>query len=98
MTMFHHSILVLAVIIAAFAAGKKYSLTAELAMFASALAGLAAHMVVPKGVDPRSPLILAETVRHIVEGTFTYFDVCLIFLTATFFMTLYKKRPEAWLS
>jgi len=89
--MFHHSIIVLAVIIAAFAAGKKYSLTTELAMFASALAGLAAHMVLPKGVDPRSPLMLAETVRHIVEGTFTYFDVCLIFLTATFFMTLYKE-------
>ncbi|MFA7362454.1 C4-dicarboxylate ABC transporter [Aminivibrio sp.] len=91
MTMFHHSIIVLAVIIAAFAAGKKYLLTTELAMFVSALAGLAAHMVLPKGVDPRSPLMLAETIRHIVEGTFTYFDVCLIFLTATFFMALYKE-------
>jgi TRAP-type C4-dicarboxylate transport system permease large subunit len=30
-------------------------------------------------------------IRHLVEGTFTYFDVCLIFLTATFFMTLVKE-------
>lgn len=30
-------------------------------------------------------------VRHIVEGMFTYFDVCLIFITATFFMTLVKR-------
>ncbi len=51
-------------------------------------------MVLPKGVDPRSPLMLAETIRHIVEGTFTYFDVCLIFLTATFFMALYKEAGE----
>ncbi|NCB16746.1 C4-dicarboxylate ABC transporter [Aminivibrio sp.] len=91
MTMFHHSLLVLMVIVLAFSAGKKFSLTTELSMLAGALAGLAAHMILPKGADPRSPLLLAEAVRHLVEGTFTYFDVCLIFLTATFFMALYKE-------
>lgn len=30
-------------------------------------------------------------IRHVVEGSFTYFDVCLTFLTATFFMMLYKE-------
>jgi TRAP-type C4-dicarboxylate transport system permease large subunit len=29
--------------------------------------------------------------RHLVEGMFTYFDVCLIFISATFFMTLVKE-------
>ncbi len=85
MTMFHHSLLVLLVIVVAFAAGKKFSLTTELSMLAGAFSGLAAHMVLPKGADPRSPLLFSEAVRHIVEGTFTYFDVCLIFLYSHIF-------------
>ena len=91
MTMFHHSILVLIIIVATFAAAKKYSLTTELSMLLAALVGLAAHAVLPKGVDPRSALPFAEAIRHLVEGAFTYFDVCLIFMTATFFMSLYKE-------
>ena len=91
MTMFHHSLLVLAAVVLAFIIGKKFKLSTELSMFASALAGMAAHALLPQGVDPRSPLPFFEMVRHVVEGSFTYFDVCLIFLTATFFMTLYKE-------
>lgn len=91
MTMFTHSSLVLAAVVIAFAISKKYRLSTELSMFVSALIGLAIHVLLPKGVDPRSPLPFAEMVRHIVEGSFTYFDVCLTFLTATFFMMLYKE-------
>ena len=91
MTMFNHSLLVLAAVVLAFIIGKKFKLSTELSMFASALAGMAAHALLPQGVDPRSPLPFFEMVRHVVEGSFTYFDVCLIFLTATFFMTLYKE-------
>jgi len=91
MTMFHHSILVLLAIVAAFAVGKKLSLNTEISMLLSALAGLVAHVLLPKGVDPRSALPFTEAIRHLVEGSFTYFDVCLIFMTATFFMSLYKE-------
>lgn len=91
MTMYHHSLLVLAVIVLAFAAGKKFRLTTELAMFAATLAALIAHVLLPMGVEDRSTLSFAEIVRHVVEGASTYLDVCLIFLTATFFMTLYKE-------
>lgn len=91
MTMFLHSGLILLTLVVAFALAKKFRLSTELAMFISALAGLAIHVVLPKGVDPRSPLPLVEMVRHLVEGACTYYDVCLIFMTATFFMTLYKE-------
>lgn len=90
MTMFVHSSLVLAGVVIAFAISKKYRVSTELSMFIAALIGLAVHVVTPKGVDPRSPLPFVEMVRHVVEGSFTYFDVCLTFLTATFFMMLYK--------
>ncbi len=90
MTMFLHSSLVLAAVVVAFAISKKYRMSTELSMFISALIGLAAHVLLPKGVDPRSALPFTEMVRHVVEGSFTYFDVCLTFLTATFFMMLYK--------
>lgn len=91
MTMFVHSSLVLAAVVVAFAIGKKMKMSTELSMFLSALVGMAVHVLVPQGVDPRSPLPFVEMVRHVVEGSFTYFDVCLTFLTATFFMMLYKE-------
>ncbi len=91
MTIFHHSLLVLGVIVAVFALSKYLKFTTELSMFAATLAALAAHAVLPKGVDPRSALPFSEMIRHLVEGSFTYFDVCLIFLTATYFMALYKE-------
>ncbi len=91
MTMYSHSLVILLVIAAVFAAAKKFRLTTELAMLASALSALAMHLILPKGVDARSPLPFIEMVRHIVEGASTYYDVCLIFLTATFFMTLFKE-------
>ncbi|MCI7402518.1 C4-dicarboxylate ABC transporter [Pyramidobacter sp.] len=91
MTMFVHSSLVLIAVVVAFAIGKKMKISTELSMFLSALIGLAVHVLAPQGVDPRSPLPFVEMIRHVVEGSFTYFDVCLTFLTATFFMMLYKE-------
>ena len=76
--MFIHSGFVLAVIVAAFGAAKFLRLNTELSMLAAAVAGAVAHFH-------------GFPVRHLVEGAFTYFDVCLIFLTATFFMNLLKE-------
>lgn len=91
MTMFHHSSLILLVIVVVFAAAKKLRLSTELSMLAATALAVAAHVVLPKGVDARSPLPFAEIVRHLAEGAVTYFDVCLVFLSATFFMTMYKE-------
>ena len=60
-------------------------------MLAATLTAIVAHVLLPKGVDPRSPLSFIEIVRHLAEGSITYFDVCLVFLTATFFMSLFKE-------
>lgn len=38
--------------------------------------------------DSITPL---DLIRHLVEGSFTYFDVCLIFITATLFINLIKE-------
>jgi len=76
--MFLHAGMVLIVITAAFAIARLLKLTTELSMFVAAIAGALAHGA---GIP----------VRHIVEGAFTYYDVCLIFITATFFMNLLKE-------
>lgn len=91
MTMFQHSLAVIIVIALVFAIAKKCKVCTELTLLLSALGAILAHLILPMGEDPRSPLPFTEIIRHIVEGTFTYFDVCLTFLTATFFMTLYKE-------
>lgn len=89
--MMMHALLVLATIIIAFAVAKKVKLGTELSMLVAALAAIVAHVLLPQGEDPRSPLSFLEIIRHIVEGSMTYLDVCLIFLSATFFMTLCKE-------
>ncbi len=91
MTMMTHSLIVIAVIVLTFAITKKFKWETELCMLAASLAAMLAHVIVPMGEDPRSPLPLTEVIRHIIEGSVTYFDVCLIFLTATFFMSLYNE-------
>lgn len=71
------ALLVLAVMAAAFVAARLLKISTELSLLAAALAGgLAGGAGVP--------------VRHIAEGAVTYFDICLIFITATFFMNLLK--------
>ena len=76
--MFYHAGLVLAVMAVGFAAGILLRMGTELSILIAALAGALAHGA---GVP----------VRHIVEGTFTYFDVVLIFITATYYMNLLKE-------
>jgi CitMHS family citrate-Mg2+:H+ or citrate-Ca2+:H+ symporter len=74
--------LILAVMVAAFVAAKLFKLSTELALFAAALAGaLAGGQGLPA--------------RIIVEGAFTYFDIVLIFVTATLFMNLIKESGAA---
>lgn len=73
-----HAALVLAVMATGFVVGMLLKAGSELSLFIAAMAGAVVHDV---GVP----------VRHVVEGTFTYFDVVLIFVTATFFMNLIKE-------
>jgi hypothetical protein len=70
--------LVLAAMVAAYIAAKLLKVSPELSLFAAALAGgLAGGAGLP--------------VRHIAEGAFTYFDIILIFVAATFFMNILKE-------
>ncbi len=91
MTMFGHSLAVIVVIALVFAIAKKCKICTELTLLLAALGALIAHVILPMGEDARSALPFTEIIRHLVEGTFNYFDVCLTFLTATFFMTYYKE-------
>lgn len=70
--MFVHAGMILVVMAVAFAVARWLKLTIELSMFAAAIAGALAHGA---GIP----------VRHIVDGAFTYYDVCLIFITPPFF-------------
>ncbi|MDD2206033.1 MAG: C4-dicarboxylate ABC transporter [Aminobacterium sp.] len=89
--MFTHSVVILLVIAVAFIIPKVMKLSTELSMFVAALAGAAAHSIMLSVTgSPHNPVALLP-IRHIVEGAFTYFDVCLIFLTATFFMALLRE-------
>ena len=76
--MFTHAGMILAVIAIAFVIARLLKLTTELSMFAAAVAAGIAHGA-------------GLPIRHIVDGAFTYYDVCLIFITATFFMNLLKE-------
>ena len=76
--MFTHAGMILVVIAIAFVIARLLKLSTELSMFAAALAGGIAHGA-------------GLPIRHIVDGAFTYYDVCLIFITATFFMNLLKE-------
>lgn len=91
MTMLQHSLLVLVSIAVVFAIAKKFRLSTEISMLTATIAAILVHVILPSGEDPRSTISFLELIRHLAEGTVTYFDVCLVFLTATFFMTLYKE-------
>jgi TRAP-type C4-dicarboxylate transport system permease large subunit len=78
MSMTASASIILAAMVAAYAVAKALKLTTELSMFAAALIGA---LVGGRGVPA----------RHIVEGAFTYLDICLIFITATLFMNLLKE-------
>lgn len=86
--MFSHAYTILGIVVAAFLIAKALRLSTELSMLFSAIAAAAYHCA----AWPTGGAALSEfPLRHIVEGTFTYFDVCLIFISATFFMALIKE-------
>ncbi len=72
------------VIIAAYAIAKWRKLSVEISMFLAAVAGglFGAFTNTPQ---------LSQLARHLVEGSFTYLDVILIFVTATIFMTIISE-------
>ena len=69
-------LIILGIMVAAYVAAKAARLSVELSIFASAVAGglAGAFLATPP---------LGELGRHLVEGTFTYLDVMLVFFTAT---------------
>jgi len=72
------ALLILSVMVAAYAVAKILKVSTELSLFLAAVAGaLAGGYGLP--------------VRHLAEGAITYLDICLIFLTATLFMNLLKE-------
>jgi len=76
--MYTHAGIILVVIAIVFFIARWLKLSTELSIFAAALAGGIVHT----GGIP---------VRHIVEGTFTYLDICIIFITATIFINFLKE-------
>ncbi len=77
-------LVILAVMAAAYALAKAKKLSVELSMFVAAVAGGAAGALA--GTPP-----IAELGRHLVEGSFTYLDVILVFFTATLFMAIVNE-------
>ena len=75
-------ILVIMVVVYAIAKWKKLSV--ELSMLASAVAGGLA------GAFLNTPPI-GTLARHMIEGSFTYLDVILVFTTATIFMAIVSE-------
>jgi len=83
--MITHIYIVLAVIVIAYTIAKAWArLSVELSLFVSAVCGGLA------GVFFRTPM-LSDLPRHLVEGSFTYLDVILVFFTATLFMTVVNE-------
>ena len=76
--MFSSTQLILAVMVATYIIVRIFKISTELALFFAAITGA---LVGGAGIPA----------RHIVEGAFTYLDICLIFITATLFMNLLKE-------
>lgn len=76
--------LILVIMAVAYGLAKAKKLSVELSMLAAAVAGgLAGGFI---GTPP-----IGQLARHIVEGTFTYLDVILVFTTATIFMAIISE-------
>ncbi len=73
--------LILIIMVAAYALASWRKLSVELCMLSSAVAGGLA------GAFIKTPPV-RELARHLVEGTFTYLDVMLVFVTATIFIKI----------
>ncbi len=73
-----YALIILGVMVLAYAVAKVLKLSTEISMFIAAVAGCVAGGF---GVSP----------RHIAEGAMTYLDINLIFITATLFMNIMKE-------
>lgn len=76
--------IVLGVMILAYVVAKAARLSVEISMFVSALAGGMMGSIFETPPFGQIP-------RHLVEGSFTYLDVILVFFTATVFMAIISK-------
>ncbi len=76
--------LLLLLMVVAYAIAKWKKLSVELSIFISAVVGGLGGAI--SGVLP-----LIELPRHLVEGSFTYLDVILVFSTATIFMAIVNE-------
>lgn len=76
--------IILAIMVLAYAIAKWNKLSVELSMLASAVAGGLAGAFI--NTPPISTLG-----RHLIEGSFTYLDVILVFTTATIFMAIVSE-------
>ncbi len=78
MSMFTYTEIILGVMVAVYILAKVFKLSTELSMLSAALAGsLVGGFWIPA--------------RHIAEGSITYLDINLIFITATLFMNILKE-------
>ena len=87
MSLAHSSLqigLILVIMAVAYGLAKAKKLSVELSMLAAAIAGGVA------GAFIATPPI-GQLARHLVEGTFTYLDVILVFTTATIFMAIISE-------
>lgn len=76
--------IILVVMVIAYAIAKWKKLSVEISMLSAAIAGGLA------GAFTNSPPI-GQLARHLVEGSFTYLDVILVFCTATIFMAIVSE-------
>ncbi|HRD01192.1 MAG TPA: C4-dicarboxylate ABC transporter [Candidatus Saccharicenans sp.] len=82
--MIYQTIIISAVLVIAYALAQWKKLSIEISLFLATLAGALA------GAIFRTPP-LTEIPRHLVEGSFTYLDVILVFFTATLFITIIQE-------
>lgn len=76
--------IILAVMVIAYSFAKWKKLSVELSMLSAAVAGGLAGAI--KNTPP-----ITQLARHLVEGSFTYIDVILVFTTATLFMAIVSE-------
>ena len=76
--------IILILMVAAYALTKMLKASVETSMLMAALVGGVAGAVV------KTPP-LTQLVRHLAEGSFTYLDVMLVFVTATIFMAIVSE-------
>jgi len=76
--------IILLIMIVAYALANWWKLSVELCMLTAAVAGGIA------GTFVKTPP-LGQLSRHLVEGTFTYLDVILVFVTATIFISIISE-------